>query len=72
MALHDQYQRTLTKQRHIDEFSYAAQSWPHERRVIDGEPDHRDQYLTDDERARNDQFTPCCSRARGAMLALDL
>ena len=34
LAMHDEYQRTLTKQRLIDEFSYAAQSWPHERRVI--------------------------------------
>ncbi|RJF96474.1 oxidoreductase [Noviherbaspirillum cavernae] len=41
-------------------------------RVIEGTPDHRDVYLTDDERARNDQFTPCCSRARSATLVLDL
>ena len=34
LALHEQYLRTLTKQRLVDEFSYAAQSWPHERRVI--------------------------------------
>jgi len=40
--------------------------------VIDGEPDHRDIYQTDAERARNDQFTPCCSRARCATLVLDL
>jgi len=41
-------------------------------RVIDGEPDHRDVYLTDDERAANDMFTPCCSRAKSAVLVLDL
>ncbi len=41
-------------------------------RVIDGEPDHRDIYQTEAERARNDQFTPCCSRAKSAMLVLDL
>ena len=41
-------------------------------RVLDGVPDHRDVYLTDDERAANDQFTPCCSRSRSAMLSLDL
>jgi vanillate O-demethylase ferredoxin subunit len=29
-------------------------------------------FLTDAERARNDQFTPCCSRARSARLVLDL
>jgi hypothetical protein len=27
---------------------------------------------SDEERTRNDQFTPCCSRARSAMLVLDL
>jgi hypothetical protein len=34
LALKDEYERTGAKQRLIDEFSYAAQSWPHERRVI--------------------------------------
>jgi hypothetical protein len=33
-ALADQYQAVGTKQRLIDEFTYAARSWPHERRVI--------------------------------------
>lgn len=41
-------------------------------RVLNGEPDHRDHYFTDAEHARNDQFTPCCSRAKGEMLVLDL
>lgn len=41
-------------------------------RVLDGLPEHRDHYLTDEERAANDQFTPCCSRARTGMLVLDL
>lgn len=41
-------------------------------RVLDGECDHRDLYLTDEEKARHDQFTPCCSRAKSAMLVLDL
>ncbi|TCG06490.1 flavodoxin reductase [Paraburkholderia steynii] len=41
-------------------------------RVIEGEVDHRDLCLTTEERARNDRFTPCCSRARGALLVLDL
>ncbi|MDB5916496.1 MAG: oxidoreductase, partial [Massilia sp.] len=40
--------------------------------VLDGVPDHRDVYLTDEERAANDQFTPCCSRSKSAMLSLDL
>jgi hypothetical protein len=34
LALKDDYERTKQKQRFIDEFRYAAQSWPHERRVI--------------------------------------
>jgi vanillate O-demethylase ferredoxin subunit len=41
-------------------------------RVLDGDPEHRDLYQTDAERSRNDQFTPCCSRARSAALVLDL
>lgn len=41
-------------------------------RVVSGTPLHRDQYLTDDEQAANDQFTPCCSRAKTARLVIDL
>ncbi|MFX1675055.1 PDR/VanB family oxidoreductase [Paraburkholderia sp. A2WS-5] len=41
-------------------------------RVLGGEPDHRDVYLTDVEHAANDQFTPCCSRSRSGLLVLDL
>ncbi|KQV88884.1 PDR/VanB family oxidoreductase [Pelomonas sp. Root1237] len=41
-------------------------------RVIGGEPEHRDLYLTPEEQAANDQFTPCCSRARSSRLVLDL
>ncbi|TCS09329.1 PDR/VanB family oxidoreductase [Caulobacter sp. BK020] len=41
-------------------------------RVIEGEPDHRDLFQTDDERTANEQFTPCCSRARTPRLVLDL
>ena len=41
-------------------------------RVLKGECDHRDHYLTDDEKAKHDQFTPCCSRAKTKMLVLDL
>jgi vanillate O-demethylase ferredoxin subunit len=41
-------------------------------RVLDGEPDHKDMYLTPQEQARNDQFLPCCSRSRSALLVLDL
>jgi len=41
-------------------------------RVLEGEPDHRDMYLTPQEQAANDQFLPCCSRSRSACLVLDL
>ena len=41
-------------------------------RVLGGVPDHRDVYQTDEEHAVNDQFTPCCSRAKTALLVLDL
>ena len=40
--------------------------------VLEGVPDHRDQYFTPEEQAANDQFTPCCSRAMGAALVIDL
>lgn len=41
-------------------------------RIRSGIPDHRDAYLTDAEHNANDQFTPCCSRAKTALLVLDL
>ena len=41
-------------------------------RVLEGEPDHRDMYLSPEEQARNDQFLPCCSRSKSPMLVLDL
>ncbi len=34
LSMKDEYERTQAKQRMVDEFSYAAKSWPHERRVI--------------------------------------
>jgi vanillate O-demethylase ferredoxin subunit len=41
-------------------------------RILSGEPDHRDVFLTDEERRANDQFLPCCSRSRSPMLVLDI
>ena len=41
-------------------------------RVLSGVPDHKDLYLTPEEQAANDQFTPCCSRAKTPRLVLDL
>ncbi len=40
--------------------------------VLDGEPDHRDEYLTAQEKAANDQMLICCSRAKSQILVLDL
>lgn len=41
-------------------------------RVLEGEPDHRDLFLTPQERLKNNQFTPCCSRSKSPVLVLDL
>ncbi|MBC5763050.1 PDR/VanB family oxidoreductase [Ramlibacter albus] len=41
-------------------------------RVLRGEPDHRDLYLTEEEKARNDVILPCCSRSKGRVLVLDV
>ena len=41
-------------------------------RVVSGVPDHKDMYLTPEEQAANDQFMPCCSRAKTTVLVLDL
>lgn len=41
-------------------------------RVVAGEPEHRDLYLTPEEQAANDQFLPCCSRSRGGRLVIEL
>jgi vanillate O-demethylase ferredoxin subunit len=41
-------------------------------KVLEGIPDHRDTYFSDEEKAANDQFLPCCSRALSGQLVLDL
>ena len=41
-------------------------------RVLEGIPEHRDLFLTEQEQAVNDQFTPCCSRAKTPLLVLDI
>jgi vanillate O-demethylase ferredoxin subunit len=41
-------------------------------RVVSGIPDHRDVFMTDEERALNNQFTPCCSRAKSKHLVIEL
>lgn len=40
--------------------------------VLEGIPDHRDSYLTPEEQAANNQFTPCCSRAKTKLLVIDI
>ncbi len=41
-------------------------------RVVAGEPDHRDSYLSPSQHAQNAMFTPCCSRSKTPRLVLDL
>ncbi len=41
-------------------------------RILEGTPDHRDIVLSAAELAAGDQMTICCSRAKSAMLVLDL
>jgi vanillate O-demethylase ferredoxin subunit len=40
--------------------------------VIEGTPEHRDVYLTDEEKQDNDQITLCCSRSLTPKLILDI
>ena len=40
--------------------------------VLSGIPDHRDVYLTDEEKTANDQILLCCSRSKTPQLVLDL
>jgi vanillate O-demethylase ferredoxin subunit len=40
--------------------------------VLEGEPDHKDRFMTKEEHALGKQFTPCCSRAKSGRLLLDL
>ena len=40
--------------------------------LLAGEPEHRDQWMSAAQHARNDSFTPCCSRSRSPRLVLDL
>ena len=40
--------------------------------VLSGEPDHRDVYLSDEEKRVGDRMLPCVSRARSSLLVLDV
>lgn len=41
-------------------------------KVISGVPDHRDQFQSKAEQAKNEYFTPCCSRSFSEKLVIDL
>ncbi|TCK05793.1 PDR/VanB family oxidoreductase [Marinobacterium mangrovicola] len=41
-------------------------------RLLEGEPDHRDVFMTEAEHAANEEFAPCCSRAKSKRLVLDI
>ena len=41
-------------------------------KVLEGEPDHRDQYLSDAEKAAGTAIMPCVSRCKGNRLVLDI
>ncbi|UGY13307.1 PDR/VanB family oxidoreductase [Bradyrhizobium septentrionale] len=43
-----------------------------ETRVLEGIPDHRDQFLSEDEQAANKSIMICCSGAKSRTLVLDL
>jgi len=43
-----------------------------ETKVIEGIPDHRDSFLSDEEKAENDKVMVCCSRSKSPVLTLDL
>ncbi|GGF66767.1 PDR/VanB family oxidoreductase [Alteromonas lipolytica] len=40
--------------------------------VVDGKVDHRDAFLTEEEKQQHKQFTPCCSRALSSSLSIEL
>jgi ferredoxin len=40
--------------------------------ACDGGLDHRDRFFSDEEHAKGDQITICCSRIRGHVLQLDI
>lgn len=40
--------------------------------VLEGVPDHKDKFLTDEEREANEEIVVCCSRAKTPRLVLDI
>lgn len=66
----------------LDAVHRVAPAWPSscregycgtcEVKVIEGRPDHRDDFLTDDEKAADGSMMPCVSRALTPRLVLDM
>ena len=40
--------------------------------IVEGIPDHRDLYLSEEEKAENNVIMICCSRSKSPVLVLDL
>ncbi len=40
--------------------------------IVEGIPDHRDNYLTEEEKTENNVIMICCSRSKTPVLVLDL
>lgn len=43
-----------------------------ETKVINGIPDHRDTFLSEEDKAENSKIMICCSRSKSPVLVLDL
>jgi ferredoxin len=43
-----------------------------ETRIVEGIPDHRDLYLSEEEKAQNNVIMICCSKSKSPLLVLDL
>ena len=43
-----------------------------ETKVIEGIPDHRDSFLSDEDKAENSKIMICCSRSKTPVLTLDI
>ena len=65
----DEVRKVLPDQPFSCEEGYCGEC---ETKVLEGEPDHRDDYLTPDEQDNGDMMMICVSRCKGRKLVLDL
>ncbi|MFD7008539.1 PDR/VanB family oxidoreductase [Rhodococcus jostii] len=65
----DEVRKVLPDQPFSCEEGYCGEC---ETKVLEGEPDHRDDYLTPDEQDNGDMMMICVSRCKGMKLVLDL